>query len=145
MTLKETRVYSVKHLKEFTPEQLSKVIRSSIRPWSWRSQINELGEQLKLAASHVSPAAVSSLMKSGVQLTTGVVPIQVAKVPDANDAPECKTCDATPAAETPMNWRRLTSMIERSSGHAAFAACKPSAKMRPSMVNASAEAGDCSG
>jgi len=99
MTQKETRVYSVKHLKEFTPEQLSKVIRSSIRPWSWRSQINELGEQLKLAAGHISPETVSSLMKSGVQLTSCALPVQAAKISDANDAPECKTCDATPAAE----------------------------------------------
>src|SRR5262245_25667311 len=91
MTLKETRVYSVKHLKEFTPDQLSKVIRSSIRPWSWRSQINELGEQLKLAAGHISPETVSSLMKSSVQLTSCALPIQTAKVSDANDAPECKT------------------------------------------------------
>jgi len=99
MTQKETRVYSVKHLKEFTPEQLSKVIRSSIRPWSWRSQNNELGEQLKLAAGHISPETVSSLMKSGVQLTSCALPVQAAKISDANDAPECKTCDATPAAE----------------------------------------------
>jgi len=99
MTLKETRVYSVKHLKEFTPEQLSDVIRSSIRPWSWRSQLNELGEQLKLAAAHASPNTVSALMKSGVQLTSCAVPVQAAKVSDPSDAPECKTCDAKPAPE----------------------------------------------
>jgi len=103
MTLKETRVYSVKHLTEFTPDQLSKVIRSSIRPWSWRSQINEFAEQLKLAAAHVSPAAVSALMKSGVQLTSCAVPMQVTKVPDAGDAPECKSCDAKPASEAPSS------------------------------------------
>jgi hypothetical protein len=99
MTLKETRVYSVKHLKEFTPEQLATVIRSSIRPWSWRSQINELGERLKLAAGHISPETVSSLMKSGVQLTSCAVPVQASKVSDATDAPECKACDAKPASE----------------------------------------------
>jgi hypothetical protein len=100
LTRKETHVYAVKHLKDFTPDELAKVIRQSVRPWSWRSQINELGEQLKQAAAHVSPETVSSLMKSGVQLTTCAVPVQATKVSDATDAPECKACDAKPAAET---------------------------------------------
>jgi hypothetical protein len=99
LTRKETHVYSVKHLKDFTPDELAKVIRQSVRPWSWRSQINEFAEQLKLAAAHVSPKTVSELMKSSVQLTSCAVPVQTAKVSDATDAPECKTCDAKPASE----------------------------------------------
>ena len=47
LTSKETRVYSIKHLPNLPPDELAKTIRHAIRPWSWRSQINDLGDQLK--------------------------------------------------------------------------------------------------
>ncbi|MFO1019605.1 MAG: hypothetical protein U0903_02715 [Planctomycetales bacterium] len=62
---KETRVYSVKHLKEIKPEQLAELIRKSIRPWSWRSQINDFGDQLKGVA--VPTGMLKSLAESGLQ------------------------------------------------------------------------------
>ncbi len=64
---KETRVYSVKHLSNLNPEQLAKIVRQSIRPWSWRSQINDLGDQLR-GSGHVPSEMVKSIVTTGVQL-----------------------------------------------------------------------------
>jgi hypothetical protein len=88
LTLKETRVYSVKNLKDFTPEQLAKVIRLSVRPWSWRSQLNDLGDQLKSGAPRLPAEMVTTIVKSGVQLVsdeTGIV-TDTAKVSGENSA-----------------------------------------------------------
>ena len=63
---KETRVYSIKHLRDCPAEQLSKLIRQSIRPWSWRSQINDLGDQLK--GTPLPAEFLTSMIKSSVQL-----------------------------------------------------------------------------
>ncbi len=91
LTYKETRVYSLKSLKDVDPQKLSTVICQSIRPWSWRSRIDELGEQLKAGAS-VPPAAIASLMKSGIQLASVNVtmPAETAKSADGKPA-ECLT------------------------------------------------------
>lgn len=43
---KTTKVYSVKHLNGIEDEALMNVITKTIRPWSWRSQINSLVEQV---------------------------------------------------------------------------------------------------
>ena len=64
---KETRVYSVKHLNNLNPEQLAKIVRQSIRPWSWRSQINDLGDQLR-GNGHIPSEMVKSIVTTGVQL-----------------------------------------------------------------------------
>ncbi|MEI8019369.1 MAG: hypothetical protein WCH39_14285 [Schlesneria sp.] len=64
---KETRVYSVKHLSNLNPEQLAKIVRQSIRPWSWRSQINDLGDQLR-GNGHIPSEMVKSIVTTGVQL-----------------------------------------------------------------------------
>jgi hypothetical protein len=64
---KETRVYSIKHLKELNAEQLAKIIRQSVRPWSWRSQINDLGDQLR-GSVQIPPEVVKSIVSTGVQL-----------------------------------------------------------------------------
>ena len=66
LTTKETRVYSIKHLRDLPPEQLAKTIRQSIRPWSWRSQINDLGDQLRGTPLPAEP--LTSLLKTGIQL-----------------------------------------------------------------------------
>ena len=70
LTYKETRVYSIKNLKNANPTELSKVICQSIRPWSWRSRIDELGEQLKSGVSNIPPSMFASLMKSGMEIAT---------------------------------------------------------------------------
>ncbi len=63
---RETRVYSVKHLQDLPPEQLARTIRQAVRPWSWRSQITDLGEQLK--GTPVPPETIGSILKTGAQL-----------------------------------------------------------------------------
>jgi hypothetical protein len=84
LTLKETRVYSVKNLQEFTPEQLAKVIRLSVRPWSWRSHLNDLGDQLKAGAPRLPSEMVAAVVKTGVQLVSDETGIAV----DAAKSPE---------------------------------------------------------
>jgi len=71
LTYKETRVYSIKNLSKANPNELSKVICQSIRPWSWRSRIDELGEQLKSGTSAIPPAMLAALVKSGMELSAG--------------------------------------------------------------------------
>lgn len=75
LTDKETRVYSIKDLKDVKAQDLSMVICQSIRPWSWRSRIDELGEQLKDGKLSIPPAALAWTAKYGVQLAdeTGIV------------------------------------------------------------------------
>ena len=73
LTTKETRVYSIKHLSDLPPEQLAKTIRQSIRPWSWRSQINDLGDQLK--GSPLPTETLTSIFKTGIQLTGAEVSV----------------------------------------------------------------------
>jgi hypothetical protein len=70
LTVKETRVYSLRNLKDISPDQLAKVVRQSIRPWSWRSQINDLGDQLKSGLPQQLPAEITSLMSSGLQFAS---------------------------------------------------------------------------
>jgi hypothetical protein len=76
LTTKETRVYSVKDLHDLHPDQLAKTIRQSIRPWSWRLQINDLGDQLKGAP--LPSEMLTSIIKTGVQLVGAEVGISVA-------------------------------------------------------------------
>jgi hypothetical protein len=74
LSTRETRVYSIKHLRDLPAEQLSKTIRQSIRPWSWRSQISDLGEQLK--GTPLPGETLTSLVKTGVQLVGAEVRTQ---------------------------------------------------------------------
>jgi hypothetical protein len=108
LMLKETRVYSLKGLKEITPEQLSKVIRQSIHPWSWRSQVDDLGDQMKSPAAALPSSFVNSLFKTSVQIAseeTGIStePVKVpdAKAPDASadDKPEPTTTSKQAASD----------------------------------------------
>jgi hypothetical protein len=95
LTYKETRVYSVKHLKDLKPEQLAVVIRQSIRPWSWRSRIDDLGEQLRVGGPRIPSKALAALFKSSVQLASAETGIDV----NVSDAPADKSA-AKPDAET---------------------------------------------
>ena len=65
LTYKETRVYSLKNLQGVTPEQAAAVIRQSIRPWSWRSRIDDLGDQLR--GGGATAKAIGSLIKPTIQ------------------------------------------------------------------------------
>ncbi len=66
LTHKETRVYSVKHLKDLAPEQLARTICQAVRPWSWRSQIADMGNQLK--GTPLPPETLGAILKTGAQL-----------------------------------------------------------------------------
>jgi hypothetical protein len=75
LTVKETRVYSIKHLRDLTPEQLAAVIPQSIRPWSWRSHINDLGSQLKAGMPKISAETTTAWITTAAQMvseTTGI-------------------------------------------------------------------------
>jgi hypothetical protein len=43
---KETRIYRLSSTSEIPPESLERVITHTVRPWSWRTQANEIAEQL---------------------------------------------------------------------------------------------------
>lgn len=64
---KEIRVYSIRQFKDLDAEQLSKVIRQTVRPWSWRSQVNDIGEQLR-GSIQVPGKTMKSIVQTGVQL-----------------------------------------------------------------------------
>ena len=70
LTDKETRVYSLKRLPKMDPKELATVVCQSVRPWSWRSRIDELGEQLKGGGLSIPPSAFKELAKTSMQLAT---------------------------------------------------------------------------
>ena len=88
LTTKETRVYSVKHLPDQPPELLAKTICQSVRPWSWRSHINDLGDQLK--GTPLPPEVLAVDLKTGVQLAGAEVGISVTPVAVAEGTSEPK-------------------------------------------------------
>jgi hypothetical protein len=98
LTYKETRVYSVKHLKDLKPEQLASVIRQSIRPWSWRSRIDDLGEQLRVGGPRIPSKALAAIIKSSVQLASAEtgIDVNVSDTPADSSAakPDAETLDA---------------------------------------------------
>ena len=105
LTLKETRVYSLKQLKDINPEELAKVIRHSVRPWSWRSQINDLGDQLRVGTSALPGKTLATIVKTGFQMAseeTGITlePTPGDAVAEIKNAPnsDAKDSDAAAAA-----------------------------------------------
>ncbi len=79
-SLKETRVYRLGLLGEMPPEALIRVITRSIRPWSWRSQANEIAEQLasRWPRSSTPLPQIKVNLQEGIKLTSaneGVGPI----------------------------------------------------------------------
>ncbi len=94
MTLlqKETRVYSLKNLPGVTSDQLAAIIRQSVRPWSWRSHINDLGEQLKNGTDRLPKSMAGSLAKAGTSalevVTEGAVSLASATSTTGEVKPE---------------------------------------------------------
>ena len=78
LTHKETRVYSVKHLKDFSATQLATVIRQSVRPWSWRSRIDEMGDQLRAGTAHIPAKTLGSVLKAGYQMAADATGVSLA-------------------------------------------------------------------
>jgi hypothetical protein len=101
LTQKETRVYPVKHLHEIPPDQLARIVRQAVRPWSWRSQITDLGEQLK--GTPLPPETFGSLLKSGVQLVGAELGATVTTAEDAKPA--------TDKSDNPSNEAQASVMV----------------------------------
>jgi len=100
LTKKETRVYSIKHLADIAPDELSKTIRHSIRPWSWRSQINDLGDQLK--GSPLPADMLTSIVKTGVQMAGSDFGVSVTPNSEADAAAAAKKSSAEEARQMEM-------------------------------------------
>jgi len=98
-TIKETRVYSTKRIKDCKPEEISKVIRQAVRPWSWRSQINDLGEQMRVSAHGIPAQILTSVLQTGAQLVSAESGITVT----ANPCPDGACCEdgECPVASVP--------------------------------------------
>ena len=94
MTLlqKETRVYSLKNLPGVTSDQMAEIIRQSVRPWSWRSHINDLGNQLKNGTDRLPKSMAGTLTKAGVSalnvVTEGTVSLASATTATSETKPE---------------------------------------------------------
>jgi hypothetical protein len=79
---KETRVYKVSDIEGVTPEEIQGVIIKTIRPWSWRSQVEELVGQItmnlpstaQLPALPALAMGISSSVEPGTQPSASVVP-----------------------------------------------------------------------
>jgi hypothetical protein len=95
---KETRVYSVKHLKDVSSAQLATVIRQSVRPWSWRSRIDEFGDQLRASTAHVPAKALGSVLKAGFQAAADATGVSLAS-DQADEKADSKSDAKKPAAE----------------------------------------------
>lgn len=97
LTMKETRIYSISHLKDVKAEQLADVVRQSVRPWSWRTRINDLGDQLKAG---IPASSVASAIKIASQ--TGIVSVAPSGGPQVSDA-TVKTLVESPSGEVAQN------------------------------------------
>ncbi|HZZ73897.1 MAG TPA: hypothetical protein VFE24_16715 [Pirellulales bacterium] len=103
LTHKETRVYSLKKLTNLPPEQLSKIICQSIRPWSWRSRIDDLGDKLKAGESGIPPELLGALVKSGIQLASAEFDSGIV----AADAPAEKPAEKSVGAANELQQMRM--------------------------------------
>jgi hypothetical protein len=100
LTTKETRVYSIKHLRELPAEQLARTIKQAIRPWSWRSQINELGDQLK--GTPLPTDTLTSILKTGMQLVAAETEINFTPAVPAESQPAKATSSTDEALQLAM-------------------------------------------
>lgn len=94
---KETRVYSIKQLSGLPPEQLVKTIRQSIRPWSWRAQIDDLGNQLK--GTPLPADTIASMLTSAIQLVGGEFGVSVSPGQTEPPQPDAKKSSADEARQ----------------------------------------------
>jgi hypothetical protein len=96
LTTKETRVYSLKNLSKMNPQELSTVICQSVRPWSWRSRIDELGEQLKQSAISLPQGALEPIAKSTFELVADATGLDVSA--DSYDKKSTMSAESQQAA-----------------------------------------------
>lgn len=94
---KETRIYRVPMLPNCPPEKIAKVLTHSVRPWSWRSQVNEMAEQLAAKCTTGNGlATVVGAYTNEVLKSAGVVtPVGATNpVPGAAATPEVNLAEA---------------------------------------------------
>lgn len=107
LTRKETRVYSLKRLSEIPQKELVVVIQRSIRPWSWRSQIDDLGNHLKAGGGLIPAKLIASLGQSGLFAATSppggnLVPaFSVQQVGDSSEDQSAPSVVNSPALNMP--------------------------------------------
>jgi hypothetical protein len=101
LTCKETRVYSLTRLKDFNPDEITAVIRHSVRPWSWRAKISEYGVQLKVAPLH--PKTLKAIFKAGADLAGDIASTKVA----VNTTPSPDESDTSVAEDSEDETRQM--------------------------------------
>lgn len=84
LTTKETRVYSLKNLHSINAQELSTAICQSVRPWSWRSRIDELGDQLKKSALEIPAESLLPLVTSEFNFETSKQGIELTAASTSN-------------------------------------------------------------
>ncbi|MCC7421557.1 MAG: thioredoxin family protein [Planctomycetaceae bacterium] len=97
---KETRIYRVPMLPNCPTERVAQILTHTVRPWSWRSQVNEMAE--KLAAKCATPNVLGSLVQgyysTAIQMAGGVTPQVVANGAPASPAGTASTDAISQAA-----------------------------------------------
>jgi hypothetical protein len=83
---KETRIYRVPVIPNCPTERVAQILTHTVRPWSWRSQVNEMAEKLasKCATPNVLGSLVQGYYSTAIQMAGGVPP-----QPVANGAAAC--------------------------------------------------------
>lgn len=83
---KETRIYRVPVIPNCPTERVAQILTHTVRPWSWRSQVNEMAEKLasKCATPNVLGSLVQGYYSTAIQMAGGVAP-----QPVANGAAAC--------------------------------------------------------
>ena len=102
MTHKETRVYSIKQLKDCSATQLAIVVRQSVRPWSWRSRIDDLGDQLRAGTAHVPAKTLGSVLKAGYQIAADATGVSLASDQSEDKSDAKKSGELTESEEAAM-------------------------------------------
>lgn len=89
---KETRIYRLPMIPNCPAERVAQILTHTVRPWSWRSQVNEMAEKLasKCATPNVLGSLVQGYYNTAIQMAGGVTP-----QPVANGAMACPTGTAS--------------------------------------------------
>jgi thiol-disulfide isomerase/thioredoxin len=89
---KETRIYRLPVIPNCPAERVAQILTHTVRPWSWRSQVNEMAEKLasKCATPNVLGSLVQGYYSTAIQMAGGVPP-----QPVANGAMACPTGTAS--------------------------------------------------
>jgi hypothetical protein len=89
---KVARVYRVPAGSEFTADELAVVIRRTIRPWSWRDQIDDVIGSIEIDLPPGTPLPALPQI-TGIDLTGAGDLVQLAKASTQTEQPEKETSD----------------------------------------------------